>query len=208
MDIALFGATGRTGRRVLQRLLDRGDRVRALARDPERLPASPRLVAIGGDARDAAAVARTLDGASAAIVCLGMADITVPATDFSDSVRTIADGAKAAGARRLIAIASALALPDARGGLRGEHGVPDVLVHVAAEHVRNYRTLAGSGLDWTLMCPLDLVEDIPEGHARTAYDDLPAGSQQTGYEDLAATIVALLDDPAAHGRRVGIVSVR
>jgi hypothetical protein len=37
---------------------------------------------------------------------------------------------------------------------------------------------------------------------------LPEGSGQTGYEDLAATIVALIDEPASFGQRVGIVSIR
>lgn len=208
MDIALFGATGQTGRRVLQRLLARGDLVRALVRDPARLPGRPGLVPHAGDARDAAAVRGALDGAQAAVICLGMRDITQPATDFSDSVRTIVEAARAAGVRRVLAIASVFALPDARGGMRGEHAPPGPFANVIAEHVRNARTLAASGLDWTLMCPVTLVDDIPEGHARLADEALPEGSDETGYDDLAATMVALLGDPASYGKRVGIVSVR
>jgi putative NADH-flavin reductase len=206
--IALFGAAGRTGRRVLDRLLARGTQVRALAGDPSRLPPHPSLVAIAGDARDRAAVERTIEGASAIVACLGMRDIGRPGTEFSDAVRTIVEAAQAARIRRIVAVASAAVLPDARGGLRGEHAGPGPYANVNAEHVRNYRTLAGSALDWTLLCPVDLAEDIPEGRARLADESLPAGSDETGYEDLAATIVALLDDPASWGRRVGIVSVR
>jgi len=208
MKVAMFGATGRTGSRVLRRLLDRGDRVRALARDPSRLASHPALEAVAGDAGDAAAVARTLAGADAVVVCLGMDDITRPGTAFSDAVRGIADAAGATGVRRLVAIASAGALPHHGGGLRGEQGGGGPYANVNAEHARNYRTLAGSGLDWTLMCPVDLVDDIPAGRARWAYEALPAGSSQTGYDDLAATIVALLAEPASYRQRVGIVSVR
>lgn len=208
MNIALFGATGRTGRRVLQRCLARGDHVRALVSDASKLASRTGLDVVLGDARDAAAVAATLRGTKAAICCLGLRDISVPTTEFSDSVRTIVAAARNAGVRRIVAIASAGVLPDARGGLRNEHGVPAWLKHVAAEHTRNLRTLEQSGLDWTLMCPVDLVEDLPAGNARRAYDDLPAGGAQTGYDDLAETIVALLGDTSSHGRRVGIVSVR
>jgi hypothetical protein len=56
------------------------------------------------------------------------------------------------------------------------------------------------------MCAVDLVDDLPEGHARWAYESLPAGGTRTGYADLAATIVALLDEHASFGKRVGIVS--
>ena len=204
MLIALFGATGRTGRLVLERLQARGDQVRALARDPRKLVPHPGLAAIAGDARDVAAVRRVVAGADAIVCCLGMQDITVPATDFSDSVRTIVDAARAAGVRRVVAIASAGVLPDARGGLRNQHGLPAAFANIAAEHTRNLRTLEASGLDWTLMCPIDLV-DAPGGTARWAFEDLPAGSH-TGYADLADTIVAMLGRRDAFGRRVGVVS--
>ena len=204
MDIALFGASGRSGRLVLERLVARGDRVRALVRDPGKLAARPGLDVVAGDARDAAAVRRTVEGTDAIVCCLGMHDITVPASDFSDAVRTIVGAAKDCGVARLVAIASAGVLDDARGGLRNEHGLPALLANVAAEHTRNLRTLQASGLAWTLMCPIDLV-DAPGGRARWAFDDLPEGPH-TGYADLADAIVAMLGRADAHGRRVGVVS--
>jgi putative NADH-flavin reductase len=204
--LALFGATGRTGARVLDLCRARGDRVRALARDPGKLPRHADLEAFAGDARDAAAVERTLAGADAVIVCLGMQDITVPATDFSDAVRTIVRAMQARGPRRILAIASAGALPDARGGLRNQYDLPAWLANVAAEHTRNYETLRDCGLDWTLMCPVDLVDDVPAGHARRAFEDLPAGGSRTGYADLAQALVDLVADRASFGHRVGIVS--
>ncbi|MDH4181215.1 MAG: NAD(P)H-binding protein [Betaproteobacteria bacterium] len=208
VTIALFGATGRTGRRVLDRLLAQGRKVRALARDPSRLPAHANLTAIAGGTHDAAAVEGAVRGAEAIVVCLGMDDIARPSTAFSDGVRAIVAAAKDAGVRRIVAIASAGALPDPRGGLASEHAAPGPYTNVNAEHARNYRTLAASGLDWTLMCAVDLVDDVPAGNARRAYETLPAGGTLTGYDDLAAAIVELLDEPESYGKRVGIVSVR
>jgi nucleoside-diphosphate-sugar epimerase len=46
MNVLLLGGTGRTGGRVLQQLLDRGVRVRAVVRSAERLPAG-----VGDDTR-------------------------------------------------------------------------------------------------------------------------------------------------------------
>jgi len=218
MTVALFGATGRTGRRVLAEARRRGWPVRALVREAYKLPAAPGLELLVGDARDSGAIDEVLRPAAGAppvraVFCtLGMADISVPATDFSDSVRAIVAGMRRAGVRRLLAVASAVALDDARGGYRGEHGGPEVLRHITAEHLRNHRTLrqAGDewGLAWTLMCPVNLVDDIPAGHAQQAFDALSAGSGETGTPDLTLAMCDLLDDPAAHGHRVGIVSFR
>ncbi|MCC6246218.1 MAG: NAD(P)H-binding protein [Rubrivivax sp.] len=217
--IAHFGASGRTGRLVLAEALRRGWPVRALVRDAARLPAAPGLAITVGDARDSGAIDATLRPSIdqppvRAVLCtLGMHDFSVPATDFSDSVRAIVAGMRRAGVKRLVAVASGVALPDEqRGGYRGEHGVPDAYRHIAAEHMRNHRTLAQAGaewgLKWTLMCPLNLAGDIPAGHARRAFETLPEGSPETGMPDLALAICDLVDDAAAIGHRVGIVSDR
>jgi putative NADH-flavin reductase len=228
--IALFGATGRTGRLVLAEAQRRGWPVRALVREANKLPAAPMLQTVVGDARDSGAIDEVLQprgaggdrgdrgdsGGSAvrAVLCtLGMADITVPATDFSDSVRAIVAGMRRAGVRRIVAVASGVALPDAeRGGYRGEQGTPDAYRHIAAEHMRNHRTLAQAGdewgLAWTLMCPMNLVDDIAPGHARRAFETLPEGGTETSMADLAAAMCDLVDDATAIGHRIGIVSDR
>lgn len=208
MKLALFGASGRTGRRVLALALARGDRVRALVRDPAKLSPHRGLDVILGDARDPGAVAQTVIGADAVVIALGMRDISASSTEFSDSVATIVEAARNAGVRRTVAIASAGVLPDAGGGLRNRHGTAGPYRHVNAEHTRNYETLRDSGLDWTLMCPVDLKDDLAPRHVRWMYEDLPAGSGETGYDDLAATMLALIDEPVSYGKRVGIVSDR
>ncbi|MBL8339890.1 MAG: NAD(P)H-binding protein [Rubrivivax sp.] len=226
MEIALFGATGRTGRLVLDEARRRGWTVRALVRDASRLGGSggsggPVDVATG-DTRDAAAVQALIGTVGSAgigpggrrpvdaVVCaLGMHDITVPATDFSDSVKAIVAAMKHAGVQRLVAIASGGVFEAPGGGYRNQQpGFPAYLQNISAEHVRNYETLRASGLDWTLMCPLTLAEDIPRGAGRFAIEALPPGSDETGCADLAAAMCSLLGDRASFGKRVGIVSDR
>lgn len=75
--VLLLGATGRTGRRVLAQLLDRGLRVRAIVRSAGRLPAGaaadPNLEVVEADllALDDAALQRHLAGCGAVLSCLG-----------------------------------------------------------------------------------------------------------------------------------------
>lgn len=208
MTAALFGAGGRAGRRLAARLAERGIAVRALVRNRARTAAAPGLVVVEGDARSTDDVARTVAGTDAVFCALGMTDITTPSTDFSDAVRTIVRALEAAGPRRLIVIGTAGVLPHPTGGYRNKDGVSDAGRHIAAEHIRNHETLRDSALDWTLVCPVELVEDLPPGRRREAIEDLPAGSFETGYDDLANLMVELLDRPGTIGHRIGVVSDR
>jgi uncharacterized protein YbjT (DUF2867 family) len=56
MTTLVVGASGATGLRLVEQLLDRGERVRALVRSPDRLPASLRdrhdLLVIGASILD------------------------------------------------------------------------------------------------------------------------------------------------------------
>ena len=210
--VALFGATGQTGRRVLARLLARGCAVRVLVRFAERLDPDGRFelaagAVVEGDARDADLVREVLTGADVVASALGMNDITEPATDLSDSLRTIVGTMPAAGVGRIVVVGSAAALPNASGGYRADDGVlPAALRNVSAEHVRQHQVLRDGPVAWTLFCPTFLNAGVPAGNVRTALEALPPGSSITGLDDLAEAIVAEIAEPRFVGHRVGIVS--
>ena len=71
--IALFGASGQTGRQFLSKALAQGYRVRALVRTPAKLAAvrSPQLDIIAGDVLDADAVRRTVQGTDVVVSLFG-----------------------------------------------------------------------------------------------------------------------------------------
>jgi putative NADH-flavin reductase len=208
MRVTVFGATGKTGTLVQHECLRRGWTVRAFARDTTRISLHPAREIIQGDARSLEAVERGIAGADAVFCCLGMNNIAVPATDFSDSVKQIVRAMELTPSRRLLAIAWAGVLAHPTGGYRNKEGVPQYLRHVSAEHVRNYETLKDSSLDWTLMCPVFLKGDIPVGRGRFEFEDLPPGSNETGYADLAHVMVQLVSVSESNGKRVGVVSDR
>jgi uncharacterized protein len=208
MAIALFGATGRTGKLVLLTAQKRGWPVRALVRDLTKLPAAHGLLVEQGDARDPQAVSAIVKGSGAVVCTLGMADISVPATDFSDSLKAIVGAMQRHKVRRIVAVASAGVLDHAAGGYRNQHGVPGWMVNISAEHRRNLETLRDSGLDWTLMCPLTLVDEVPGMRTERVFGDTPAGATETSYAGLARAICDLLADRSSFGQRVGIASFR
>lgn len=72
MRLAVFGGSGRTGRPLVERALAQGHTVRALVRTPTKVKfQDARLELIQGDATDAAAVARTVQGTDAVVSVLG-----------------------------------------------------------------------------------------------------------------------------------------
>jgi uncharacterized protein YbjT (DUF2867 family) len=64
--ILLTGATGYVGGRLLRALLDRGERVRCLARRPEAVPKAERLEIVAGDVLDRTSVRTALAGVDVA----------------------------------------------------------------------------------------------------------------------------------------------
>ncbi|MCH1867444.1 SDR family oxidoreductase [Nocardioides sp. CFH 31398] len=66
--VLVLGATGRTGRHVVDGLLRRGSRVRALVRRPDEAALPDGVVVVPGDLGDAASVARAAAGTRAAFL--------------------------------------------------------------------------------------------------------------------------------------------
>ena len=77
--ITVMGATGNTGRKITELLLEAGEEVRALGRSPEKLAELEALGAetVAGDVRDADYLARAFAGADA-VYTLTAFDPTLP----------------------------------------------------------------------------------------------------------------------------------
>ena len=74
MRIAVLGATGATGRLLVQEALDRHLEVTAIARDPARIPIpdQPRLTKVKGDVREPDSIARAVEGSDVLLSGLGL----------------------------------------------------------------------------------------------------------------------------------------
>ena len=169
MQIALFGATGGTGKQVLDQALDQGYRIRALVRDPTKLAERDGLTLIQGDVLEQTAVDRCLAGSDAVICVLGSHGSTEPVEDRG--TERILAGMKAHGQRRLIAVTSM--------------GVGDSIDQVAAffraimrltlkrvmeAKERQEQAIMASGLDWTIVRPGGLTDGPRTGSYRSGLD--------------------------------------
>lgn len=167
MRIAVFGATGRTGRSLVDAALERGHDVVALSRSPEPgLPSGAEVVV--GDARDPEAVRAVVDGADAVASVLAIEAGTEPTTMLSDATRTIAQVMVEEDVHRVVITTNATVFTDRE--------IKDPFAIVAEEHRRNVAMLRGTTLDWTVLAPGLLRDGDPGDHLEVVVDAEASGS--------------------------------
>lgn len=109
MRIAVFGATGDTGSRVVDAALARGFEVTALVRDPARVAQQhPRLTVRQGSPTAAADVAACVRGVDAVVHCLGIGGKGdgKPTTLISDSVKVVLTAMEEARVPRIVCMSN------------------------------------------------------------------------------------------------------
>lgn len=204
MRIALFGATGRVGARVLEYALAAGHTVRALARDPRKLTPRAGLDVIAGDVLDPDAVARTIAGADAVLSTLGGAGLEVPGEAQSQGMRNILAAMRGAGIRRIIAVANRGIMDSAKGGLVVEQpDFPALFKPVTLRHAEAWAAMRDSGLDGTMLTFADIVPGERTGVYRTREEKMPAKAERISVEDAADLMLRTLADGTHIGMRLG-----
>lgn len=169
MNLVVLGATGRTGRLVVEQALAAGHTVTALVRSPEKLAIrNSNLRVVAGEATDAGDVARAMVGADAVISTLGGSGSVIV-----DSTRAIVEAAHKTGVKRVVVLSSFLVERDQMGALsRLITGVSSG--SVIKDKDAGEQLLRQSDLDWTITYPGPLtdapatgfVEVLPEGTKR------------------------------------------
>lgn len=202
MNIAILGATGRVGERILKQALAEGHHVKALVRS-EKLEAHPNLEMITGDVRKKEDVEHVIAGAAAVFSAIG----TDKTTTLSEAAPLIVEAMEKQGVSRLVTIGTAGIL-DSRltpGKLRYQGGDSNrKLTFAAEEHEKLYRLLEKSALDWTIVCPTYLPDGEARGDYRTEEAFLPEGGKEITVGDTAAFAYHLLDHPEFIRQRVGL----
>jgi putative NADH-flavin reductase len=207
LRIAVLGAAGRTGRRLVEYALADGHRVRALARDPAALAAlaHPALEVRGGDARDADAVDALVEGCDAVASALGGGTLADPGTARSDGARHAAQAMARRGLLRFVGVVGAGVLDLPGVGLRHESpSYPEMLRKVAREHLATWTALRDTGLTWTLACTGDIVPGERTGVYRVLPEQMPEGARRISVEDLADFLLRELIETRYPARRVGL----
>ncbi|HZD88563.1 MAG TPA: NAD(P)-dependent oxidoreductase [Pseudolabrys sp.] len=191
MKIALIGATGRVGSRVLRELLTRGHEVTAIARHAEHVRSEPHVTARSGNADDPDALARLLKGHDAVISAVRFA--------ASDPQKLI-EAVRASGVTRYLVVGGAGSLEVAPGvQLIDTPTLPDAAKPEAAAGGVFLDTLRQeTELDWTFLSPSAVFAPGERtGKFRLGKDQLLTTDKGSSisFEDFAVALVDELEQP-------------
>ncbi|MGX9884826.1 SDR family oxidoreductase [Streptomyces sp. NPDC002276] len=185
--ILVTGATGTIGSEVLRQLVARGEKVRALTRDPEKARIPSGVETVRGLPADRASVDAALTGAEVAFL------VGVFGPDDAEHDRGLVEAARAAGVRRIVKLSGI--------------GTGDPAVGpVGGWHVAGEQAVRDSGLEWTILRPSAFASNTLGWAASVrAGTPLPNTSGTGGQgvvdpRDVAEVAVAALLDVGHSGR--------
>jgi putative NADH-flavin reductase len=206
MKIAIFGASGATGKLLTQRCLAAGFDVTALLRSPETFPQRDRIHAVQGSTFDLVPVRQTIEGADVVFSALGAKSLkkedvlerAVP--QIIAAMRETSTQPKPV--RRIIVLGSAGALPtslDKQPAWR-RWIVQNIVYYTflkwpVASQISQWNNLSRSNLDWTMVMPPMLTNTPAHGHYRIDGDALPPNGSRISREDVADFMMQQIDSP-------------
>jgi putative NADH-flavin reductase len=194
MRIALFGATGGTGREVLQQALALDHSVQALMRDASRLTPQPGLTVVVGDVLDVSATEQCVAGAEAVICVLGSKPKQPPIEARGTAVILAAMQRK--GVRRLLAVTS-MGVGDSRKQVNPAFrlAMDLTLKAIIQAKAEQEQLIRDSDLDWTIVRPGGLSDGPRTGTYRHGMDEsIKAG--RISRADVAEFVLQQLEDKA------------
>jgi len=211
MHIALYGATGKSGSRILTELLSRGHQVTAIVRDPAKLSskpgAKPGLTVVEGDVASAETIANKIAGADAVVSAYA------PPLDDTDQLLPVTQhfikAAQKAGTPRLLIVGGAGSLEVAPGVTVIASGhLPAEWLPIAVSHAKALGLLKQSSINWTYFSPAAFFGPGERtGKFRLGKDQLIADEQHVSrisMEDYAIALVDELESPKHERERFTI----
>ena len=178
MIIAVFGATGGTGKQVVQQALEQGHTVRALVRAPRKLALNhENLHVVEGNVLEQESVETTLAGAGAVVCSLGHSDNNPPDVVSAGTANIIA-GMQALAIKRLVVVTS-LGVGDSIDQVPFffKTLMKTVLRQAMADKEVQEQLVRESGLDWIIVRPGGLTDEPFTGQYHAGTDkSIGAGS--------------------------------
>ncbi len=196
MKIAVFGATGRIGRRFCEQALERGHEIVVHARSPDRVQfTDDRVTVVEGDAYAGGGVSEAVEGVDAVVSVLGQGDGS-PDDLLTVAGEQITGAMDSAGVSRFVTLVGAGVREDGESVSLGGKMMGVLLKLLARDVLEDAETHAESiretDLEWTVVRAPRLAEGDPTGAYRAGEIDL--GFDAIDRADVARFILDCLED--------------
>src|SRR5258708_11516598 len=205
MNLIIFGASGRTGRPLIEQAKAEVHQVTAFVRNPDvSLLSDSTITVIRGDLLDVAAVARATDGQNVILSAVGVPGGRgrAPTTLFSHGMKNIVSGARLAGVKRIIAVGSSGVDLKTKArfpvNILAELIVRPLLRGIYDDIARMEAWLANVELDWTVMRPPYLTQGRLTTHYRTGVRHHIRATPRISTADVAHCMLKVIPDQATY----------
>jgi putative NADH-flavin reductase len=204
--LLILGATGPTGRNLLDQALAAGHEVTALVRNPARLTLRHARLAVAiGDATDSRALESAMTGQQAILSALGAGN-SLRAQIASPAVAALIPAMRAQALKRVIFL-SAFGVGEtfAQASLLQRLAYRTMLRRIFADKTKADAMLRQSDLDWTLVYPTVLTNGARVGTYRVAERLAMTGLPKISRADVASFMLEQLSS-AEWVRRTAVIS--
>jgi putative NADH-flavin reductase len=196
--IAVIGATGRTGRHVVEQALGRGHLVTGIARRPEAIAIEHRdLTMVSADVLVRESLVDALAGCEAVVSALGIGSSRAPTVVYSAGIANVLGAMAAASIERLSAISAAPVGPRAAQPFLERRIVMPILDRffgaTYADMRRMEALLADSQVDWVSLRPPRLIDKPATGAYRVDANAPPPRARSLRCADLASALLDVLE---------------
>jgi putative NADH-flavin reductase len=198
MKLVVFGATGGTGRRIVERALADGHDVVAVARKPEAIAAKhERLHVVKGDVLDPVSVAAAIAGNEAVLSSVGPASNKQPGTLISDGMKHIVAACTQTGVKRFV-FESGLMVGDGTGlsafsriGVTIYRAMNKAL---CADKRIAEAVIRDSSLDWVIVRPPSLDDGAATDDVKHGVDARISAAKKMSHTDVATFMIRCATD--------------
>ncbi|MFE3756393.1 NAD(P)-dependent oxidoreductase [Nocardia tengchongensis] len=205
-SIAVLGATGRTGRVIVDHALARGHRVTVIVRRAGSFAPAPGSTVIVADPTVPGSLAGRLGEQDVVISALGAAG-RGPTTVYSAGTAEII-AAMAPGGRLLVISSAGLSTPASAGPVTKVFAAAlhQVMRHTYTDMAKMERLLADSDLCWTAVRPTRLTDAPASMNPRISLGATVTTGSRTSRTDLATYLLDAIDDPRSYHGAVALSS--
>jgi putative NADH-flavin reductase len=210
MKIAIFGATGKTGKEIVQQALENGHAVVAFVRDPSKMVSqSENVKMVQGDVFDLPAVEKAVEGVDVVLVALGASPDTKGAVN-TDGTKNAIVAMKKHNVKRLI-VESSFPMSGAPESMEYLSKVmPEEQVISMQPFIDDKagqeKVTRESGLDWTIVRPSALTDEPKTGKYRVGENLKVNPGDNISRSDVADFMLKCVDSSEWVGKTVIITS--